>query len=70
MPNLPEDILDRIRTLERQVQKLTTYMNSKPGAAGTIITTAAPTDTGDVTASDPADQPSGGGGGGADVADR
>ena len=31
MTNLPEDILDRIRTLERQVRKLTTYVNSKPG---------------------------------------
>ena len=42
MTNLPEDILDRIRALERQVQKLTTYVNSKPG-------TGAATTTGDGT---------------------
>ncbi|WAP59822.1 hypothetical protein [Streptomyces sp. S465] len=32
MANLPEDIVDRIRALERQVHRLTTYVNSKPGA--------------------------------------
>lgn len=34
MPNLPEDIVDRIRSLEREVRRLAAYVNSKP--AGTV----------------------------------
>ncbi|WP_037685580.1 hypothetical protein [Streptomyces aureocirculatus] len=33
MPNLPEDILDRIKNLERQVRQLTTYVNTRAAAA-------------------------------------
>ncbi|MGW6459287.1 hypothetical protein ACWF94_25740 [Streptomyces sp. NPDC055078] len=33
MANLPEDILDRIKNLERQVQRLTTYIHTRQPAA-------------------------------------
>ncbi|MGW0535631.1 hypothetical protein [Streptomyces sp. NPDC003032] len=36
MPNLPEDIVDRVKNLERQVRRLTTYVNTRAAApAGT-----------------------------------
>ncbi|MGV9883531.1 hypothetical protein [Streptomyces sp. NPDC003006] len=36
MPNLPEDIVDRVKSLERQVRQLTTYINTRAAApAGT-----------------------------------
>ncbi|KRV49694.1 hypothetical protein AQ490_18460 [Wenjunlia vitaminophila] len=38
MPNLPEDIVDRIRALEREVHRLTTYVNSKVGAPPGSVT--------------------------------
>ncbi|WP_262703026.1 MULTISPECIES: hypothetical protein [Streptomyces] len=42
MANLPEDIVDRIRALERQVHRLTTYVNSKPGGTPTALAAAEP----------------------------
>ncbi|KUF18721.1 hypothetical protein AT728_06620 [Streptomyces silvensis] len=33
MPHLPDDILDRLRNLERQVRQLTTYVNTRAAAA-------------------------------------
>ncbi|MFE6774848.1 hypothetical protein [Streptomyces sp. NPDC057702] len=47
MPNLPEDILDRIRALEREVHRLTTYVNSKPGGGATV--SAGPLAAGDTS---------------------
>ncbi|MFI6638166.1 hypothetical protein [Streptomyces sp. NPDC050504] len=38
MPNLPEDIVDRVKRLERQVQQLTARMQ----AAAPAVRTAAP----------------------------
>ncbi|WP_158857619.1 hypothetical protein [Streptomyces sp. NRRL B-1347] len=32
MPNLPEDIVDRIKNLERQVRQLTAYVNTRAAA--------------------------------------
>lgn len=32
MPNLPEDIVDRVKSLERQVRQLTTYINTRAAA--------------------------------------
>ncbi|MFD9905119.1 hypothetical protein [Streptomyces sp. NPDC059063] len=32
MPNLPEDIVDRIKALERQVRQLTAYVNTRAAA--------------------------------------
>lgn len=32
MPNLPEDIVDRIKNLERQVRQLTSYVNTRAAA--------------------------------------
>ncbi|WP_282790977.1 hypothetical protein [Streptomyces sp. CC224B] len=29
MPNLPEDIVDRIKSLERQVRQLTAYVHTR-----------------------------------------
>ncbi|GAA0946484.1 MULTISPECIES: hypothetical protein [Streptomyces violaceusniger group] len=42
MANLPEDIVDRIRALERQVHRLTTYVNSKPGGAPAALAATEP----------------------------
>ncbi|CDR16801.1 hypothetical protein [Streptomyces iranensis] len=42
MANLPEDIVDRIRALERQVHRLTTYVNSKPGGTPTALAATEP----------------------------
>ncbi|GAA2346629.1 hypothetical protein [Streptomyces violaceusniger] len=42
MANLPEDIVDRIRALERQVHRLTTYVNSKPGGVQTALAATEP----------------------------
>ncbi|GHE46152.1 hypothetical protein GCM10018785_14860 [Streptomyces longispororuber] len=32
MPNLPEDIVDRIKSLERQVRQLTAYVHTRAAA--------------------------------------
>ncbi|MGA4843787.1 hypothetical protein [Streptomyces sp. G45] len=45
MPNLPEDIVDRIKALERQVRQLTTYVNTR-AAAPTPPPTPAAADAG------------------------
>ncbi|GAA1134899.1 hypothetical protein [Streptomyces javensis] len=42
MANLPEDIVDRIRALERQVHRLTTYVNSKPGGTPAALAATEP----------------------------
>ncbi|MES4908541.1 MULTISPECIES: hypothetical protein [unclassified Streptomyces] len=55
MANLPEDIVDRIRALERQVHRLTTYVNSKPGAMPATLAAAEPPPP--PAQDDPADEP-------------
>ncbi|MCQ8187446.1 hypothetical protein [Streptomyces rugosispiralis] len=55
MANLPEDIVDRIRALERQVHRLTTYVNSKPGgmAAALAVTEPSPPRVQEVSGEEP-----------------
>ncbi|MFI1328870.1 hypothetical protein ACH4U7_01765 [Streptomyces sp. NPDC020845] len=55
MANLPEDIVDRIRALERQVHRLTTYVNSKPGTMPATLAAAEPPPP--PAQEDPADEP-------------
>ncbi|MEU1662107.1 hypothetical protein ABZ547_00625 [Streptomyces sparsogenes] len=58
MANLPEDIVDRIRALERQVHRLTTYVNSKPGGMpGTLAAAEPPGPPAPPAGEDPADGP-------------
>ncbi|MFI8929084.1 hypothetical protein ACIG3E_15585 [Streptomyces sp. NPDC053474] len=57
MPNLPEDIVDRIKNLERQVRQLTAYVNTRAAAPARAQDPAAEESGARPAGPDPSDRP-------------